>query len=165
LTLRSSSLAPTRNWGDFRFENPTDDWLLIESWTDGASVIVNLYGADLGWTVESDGPVMGEKFQVEPDDEVVDPELEPGTINHVEIASIGEEVGHLRRVFDRDGKPALGAQLLHEVLSAGNVWKVSPDMKGKSPADPDRTCHRYPMIPAPEDEAGSETPAEPATAV
>ncbi|MDQ3443760.1 MAG: VanW family protein [Chloroflexota bacterium] len=36
------------NWADFRFENYTDGWLLVESWTQGATVIVNIYGTDAG---------------------------------------------------------------------------------------------------------------------
>jgi len=165
--LDASILQPTPDpstWGDFRFENPTDSWLLVESWTDGVNVIVNLYGADLGWTVESDGPVMGEKFQVEPDAEVVDPELEPGTIDQTEIAAIGEEVGHLRRVFDRDGSLLWERNFYTKFFPRGNVWKVSPDMKGKSPADPDRKLPPLPAETEIEGEGEAVTPGEPVPA-
>ena len=165
--LDASILQPTPDpstWGDFRFENPTDSWLLVESWTDGVNVIVNLYGADLGWTVESDGPVMGEKFQVEPDAEVVDPELEPGTIDQTEIAAIGEEVGHLRRVFDRDGSLLWERNFYTKFFPRGNVWNVSPDMKGKSPADPDRKLPPLPAETEIESEGEAVSPGEPVPA-
>ncbi len=167
--LDASILQPSPDpatWGDFRFENPTDSWLLVESWTDGVNVVVNLYGADLGWTVESDGPSLGEKFQVEPDAEVVDPELEPGTINQVEFAAIGEEVGHLRRVFDRDGDLLWERNFYTKFFPQGNVWKVSPDMKGDSPADPDRKLPPLPVEVGVEVEveggAEAQTPGQPA---
>ena len=37
---------------DFRFWNNTDDYLLIQSWTEGASVVFGLYGTKPGWTVK-----------------------------------------------------------------------------------------------------------------
>ena len=161
--LDASILQPSPDpatWGDFRFENPTDSWLLVESWTDGVNVVVNLYGADLGWTVESDGPVTGAKFQVEPDDEVVDPELEPGTIDQVEVAAIGEEIGHVRRVVDRDGTLLWERNFYTKFFPKGNVWKVSPDMKGKSPADPDRELPPLAADPEPEPESEAEAPVQ-----
>jgi vancomycin resistance protein YoaR len=152
--LDASILQPTPDpstWGDFRFENPTDSWLLVESWTDGTNVVVNIYGEDTGWVVEEDGPTYGKKFQVEPDEEMVDPELEPGTINQVQVAAIGEEVTHYRRVTDRAGNLLWERSFYTKFFPRGNVWKVSPDMKGLSPADPDRE-----LPPLPRDEAGAD---------
>ena len=137
-------------WSDFRFENPTDSWLLVESWTDGVNVIVNLYGADLGWTVETEGPRFGKKFQIEPDSEVVDPELGPGTIDQVQVASIGEEMTHFRRVLDRDGNLLWERNFYTKYYPKGNLWKVSKDMAGESPADPDRK-----LPPLPETDPGA----------
>ena len=37
---------------DFRFWNNTDSHLLIQSWTEGASVVFGLYGAKPNWTVK-----------------------------------------------------------------------------------------------------------------
>ncbi|MDQ3655216.1 MAG: VanW family protein, partial [Chloroflexota bacterium] len=42
------------NWADFRFENYTDGWLLVEAWTQGPTMIVNIYGTDTGREVEVD---------------------------------------------------------------------------------------------------------------
>lgn len=41
-------------WGDFKFENYTDSWLLVESWVSGASLVVNIYGTGDGRTVDYD---------------------------------------------------------------------------------------------------------------
>lgn len=40
------------NWGDFRFENYTQHWLLVESWVSGASMVVNIYGTSDGRSVD-----------------------------------------------------------------------------------------------------------------
>ena len=153
--LDASILQPTEDpstWADFRFENPTDSWLLIESWADGVNVVVNIYGADVGWTVETEGPRVGERSQVRPDKEIVDPELEPGTIEQTGLPKIGEEFSHYRTVYDRNGDLLWERNFYTRFSPQGNVWSVSPDMRGKSPANPSR-----PLPPLP--------PAEPAEAV
>ncbi len=146
------------NWGDFRFRNPSDGWLLVESWSNGAQVIVNIYGPDLGWQVTSDGPHYGQRLQVEPDLEIVDPELEPGTIDHTEAPLEGLEVSHFRTVYDRDGTVLEEQNFYTKYFPRGNVWRVSPDMKGQSPADPDRPLPK--PSPPPVDEAAMDAAAE-----
>ena len=164
--LDASILQPTEDpstWADFRFENPSDQWMLVESWTDGVNVVVNLYGADLGYRVETTGPRLGERFQVAPDQEQVDPELEPGTIDQVQVAAIGEEVSHYRRVYDRGGELLWERNFYTKFFPKGNVWAVSQDMKGKSPADPHRDLPPLPKEPSPAGESGTEASAEPPT--
>ena len=96
-----------------------------------------------------------------PDREIVDPELEPGTIVQTELAEEGVEVGHYREVYDRDGNLLWERNFYTKYYPRGNVWKVSPDMKGKSPADPDRE------LPTVEDEptARSRSPSDAARPV
>ncbi|MDQ3412495.1 MAG: VanW family protein [Chloroflexota bacterium] len=152
--LDASILQPTEDpssWGDFRFENPTDSWLLIESWTDGVNVVVVIYGADLGWQVDTNGPVTGDRFQVRRDQEIVDPELDPGTIQQTSIPVIGEEFGHFRAVYDRNGDLLWERNFYTKFSPQGNIWKVSPDMRGKSPSDPNRTL---PPLPPPANASG-----------
>ncbi|MCC6313615.1 MAG: VanW family protein [Thermomicrobiales bacterium] len=147
--LDASILQPTTDpstWSDFKFENPSDNWLLVESWTDGVNVVVNIYGADLGYVVDDEGPKFGEKFQMLADREVVDPEMEPGTINQTQGAGIGEEVSHYRVVTDRDGDLLWEGNFYTKFYPHGNIWTVSPDMAGKSPADPNRPL---PPLPKP----------------
>jgi vancomycin resistance protein YoaR len=139
--LDASILEPTDDpstWGDFTFENPSDGWLLVESWSTGVNVVVNIYGPDLGYRVEDQGPTYGEKLQIEPDEEVVDPELDPGTINHTQLPQEGQEVSHNRIVYDRNGTVVEERNFYTRYYARGNVWTVSPDMAGKSPSDPGR---------------------------
>lgn len=41
-------------WGDFKFENYSKSWLLVESWVSGATLVVNIYGTGDGRTVDYD---------------------------------------------------------------------------------------------------------------
>lgn len=139
--LDASILQPEEDpstWADFTFQNPTDSWLLVESWTNGIDVTVNIYGADVDWDVQSFGPTFGEKTQVLKDVEVVDDKLEPGTIKMNQEAGYGQEVAHYRKVFDGDKNILWEGNFYTRFFPKGNVWNVSEDMKGKSPADPDR---------------------------
>jgi vancomycin resistance protein YoaR len=43
-------------WGDFRFKNDTDGYMLVQSWTDYPHVIVEIYGNDDGRTVDLSQP-------------------------------------------------------------------------------------------------------------
>jgi len=159
--LDASILQPTEDpatWGDFTFANPSDSWLLVESWTNGVQVVVNIYGPDLGYAVDTTGPTIGEKLQIEPDLEIVDPELEPGTINHTESPQEGLEVSHYRVVTDRDENMVSEGNFYTKYYPRGNVWQVSPDMKGKSPSDPSRELPK-PLAPPPDETAMTEAAA------
>ncbi len=51
--LQNSWQSP-EEWPDFKFENYTDGWLLVEAWTSYPNVIVNVYGSNDGREVEVD---------------------------------------------------------------------------------------------------------------
>ncbi|MFM9105573.1 MAG: VanW family protein [Chloroflexota bacterium] len=139
--LDASILQPSEDpstWDDFRFYNPTDSWLLVEAFSNGATVTVNLYGPDTGYQVQDEGPYFGEKTEELADAEVVDWELDAGTIKEMQAAAQGQEVAHYRRVFDANGTVLWEEPFYTKFYPRGTIWKVSPDMKGKSPADPDR---------------------------
>ena len=122
--------------------------MLIESWTDGVNVVVNIYGADLGYEVESTGPTWGDKTQMLPPQEVVDDELDPGTVILAQVAGIGEELSHYRVVRDRNGELLWERSFYTKYFPRGDVWKVSPDMKGKrqSIATPSSRRCRQPVL-------------------
>lgn len=150
--LDASILQPSPDpstWDDFRFYNPTDSWLLIESYTDGVSVTVKLYGPETGYRVERGGPYFGEKTEPLADSEVIDPELPAGTINEAQVAAAGQEVAHYRQVFDPAGNLLWEEPFYTLFYPRGNIWKVSPDMKGLSPSEPEREIE-----PIPEEERG-----------
>ena len=145
--LDASILQPTEDpatWADFKFENPSSHWMLVESWTDGVNVVVNIYGADLGYKVESTGPTWGDKAQMLAPQEVVDAELDPGTVSLVQVAAIGEELSHYRVVRDRNGELLWERSFYTRYFPSADIWKVSPDMKGQAPIDRDV---KFPPLP------------------
>ncbi|HEV2107297.1 MAG TPA: hypothetical protein VGR16_03460, partial [Thermomicrobiales bacterium] len=120
--------------GDFRFTNPTDSWMLVESWADGSHVVVKIYGEELKWEAQFSETEIGKTIAPDPDLEVVDPELDPGTINHTELPEEGVEVWFVRDIYDLDGNLIESRKFYTIYHSRGNVYQVSPDMKGQSPA-------------------------------
>ncbi len=120
--------------GDFKFANPTHSWLLVESFVDGARVFVNIYGPDLGYDVRITDVEEGAKIPIKKDIEIVDHTLPEGTIKHTEAPQEGLEVYFIRDVYSRDGELLFSDPYYTTFHSRGNVYKVSPDMEGKSPA-------------------------------
>ena len=136
--LDASILQPEANpfgGGDFRFTNPSDSWLLIESYTDDVRVFVIIYGPDLGYTVNVNGPIYDTaEYPPTGDLEFVDQELPPDTIQQTEYELAGMDVSYQRTVYDRNGDLLWDRTFGTHFYPRGNVYKVSPDMKGKSPA-------------------------------
>ncbi|HQY30231.1 MAG TPA: VanW family protein, partial [Thermomicrobiales bacterium] len=128
--------GPREDWGDFKFINQTDGWLLVEAYVEGETDVVKIYGPHTGWNVEISDPVYGNPIlgDDQPDLEVVDPELDPGTIEQTELRQDGLDVSYHRKVTAPDGT-IISDRDFHSVFAArGDVWKVSPDEKGQSPA-------------------------------
>ena len=121
-------------WGDFTFRNPSDAWLLVESWATGSEVVVNIYGQDLGLDTQVAETETGKTIPIDPDLEVVDEDLDPGTIEHTELPEEGLEVWFVRDVYDANGVLVESRRFYTLFHSRGNVWQVSPDMRGQSPA-------------------------------
>ncbi len=120
---------------DFRFENPSDSWLLVESWTDGVHVIVNIYGPDLGYDVQFSETVFGGPYpHGQPDIEVVNPALPAGTVSQTEWPLDSSEATFVRDVYGPDGKLLYSREFHTSFRGRGNVFQVSPDMAGQSPA-------------------------------
>ena len=122
--------------GDFKFENPTDSWLLVEAYTDDTQrVYVIIYGPDLGYQVKISDPIIGDAIQPdEADKEIPNSDLPPGTVRQTEYAVPGYNVSFTRDVYDRDGNLLIEDTFDSPYASHPNVWQVSPDMVGKSPA-------------------------------
>lgn len=120
--------------GDFRFQNPFDTWLLVESYTVNADIVIVIYGPDTGYQVNISEPMFGQTYPEEPNEERVDPKLPPGTIKHMMAAQEGLDVTYTRQVLDRDGNVVVEDSFYTHFYARGNVWQVSPDMRGKSPA-------------------------------
>jgi vancomycin resistance protein YoaR len=120
--------------GDFRFQNPTGSWMLVESWADGVNVVVKLYGADTGLDAQFSETELGKTIEPDEDLERVNDKLPAGTVEHTELPEEGVEVWFTRDVYDRNGTLIESRKFYTLFHSRGNVWQVSPDMKGKSPA-------------------------------
>jgi vancomycin resistance protein YoaR len=121
--------------GDFKFLNPSDSWMLVESYTADERVYVIIYGPDLGYTIDITEPVLSEPIKNDEEDiEVVNPDLPPGTIQQTEYEIDGYNVSFTRTVSDRDGNVIETREFVTYFGSHPNVYQVSPDMQGESPA-------------------------------
>ncbi|MCC6791746.1 MAG: VanW family protein [Thermomicrobiales bacterium] len=121
--------------GDFKFQNPTDSWMLVESYTENERVYVILYGPDLGYDVEFTEPWISDPIPPPDDDiEVIDYELPAGSIEQSEYEQTGVQVVFERIVKDQNGEVIRQDTWDTVFASRPDVWKVSPDMEGKSPA-------------------------------
>ncbi|MEZ4505782.1 MAG: VanW family protein [Thermomicrobiales bacterium] len=118
--------------GDFRFENPSDSWMLVESYVDYPRVFVILYGADLGYTVDISDPVFGETYEPLQPSQTVDPTLPAGTIIQTEWAAEGLDITYYRTVYGADGDVVLEDDWVTNFYARGDVYKVSPDMAGQT---------------------------------
>lgn len=119
--------------GDFRFRNPSDSWLLIESYVEWPRAYVIIYGPDLGYKVEVSEPVFGTKYEAGPPLELIDYELPAGSIVQTEWALEGMDISYYRTVYDGTGSVVLSDPYHINFAPRGNVYKVSADMQGFSP--------------------------------
>ncbi len=117
--------------GDLQFENPSDSWMLVESYVEYPRVFVILYGADLGYTVDVSDPVYGETYDPLPPSRVVDAALPAGTIIQSEWAAPGLDITYYRTVTNRNGEVVLEDDWETNFYARGDVFKVSPDMAGR----------------------------------
>jgi vancomycin resistance protein YoaR len=120
--------------GDFRFANPSNAWLLVESWADGDRIFVIIYGPDLDYAVNISEPVLSEPIPETEDLEIVDPALPPQTVKQTELAQTGLVVSYARTVIGANGERVLTDTWTTTYAPKGSVWTVSPDMEGQSPA-------------------------------
>jgi vancomycin resistance protein YoaR len=120
--------------GNFKFVNPTDSWLLVESYVEWPRAYVVIYGPDLGYDVKISEPIFGSEYPPSEDSETVDPKLAPGTMVQADWAQKGLDVSYNRVVYGPDGEVAREDTFKTHFSPRGNVYKVSPDMQGRSPA-------------------------------
>ena len=141
---------------DFRFKNTTEDWILLESWTDGANVIVTLKGVDPGWEVESTRPVLSNVVRA--DQTMVrqdDPTMPAGQELFVEHAEDGFDVA-VERTVTKNGKQVARYRFANHYVPARNVMLVGT--KGATP-----TATASPVPTQPTATPVQQTSAEPAT--
>jgi len=120
--------------GDLKFENPTDSWLLIESYVDGSHVVVNIYGPETKWDVQLGDASLSDPILPEGDIEIVNEGMEPGCVVHTELPLDGLAVSFTRTVLDEKGEILREFSFDTYFKANGNVFIVSPDQQGTSPA-------------------------------
>jgi vancomycin resistance protein YoaR len=115
--------------GDFKFQNPTDSWLLIEAFTEGVNDYVVIYGPDLGYTVNISDPVIGEPYPPdEPTQVVVDDTLGTGDMEKTQGYLEGVDVSFTRQVIDADGNVIIDETYTSPFKPHPSIWKVSQDV-------------------------------------
>jgi len=121
-------------WGDFTFTNNTNGWLLVDSWTSYPKAYVRIYGTDDGRKVDISKATIGAPITNHPDIEVVDDTLPNGTIKQTEYPQDGVDVSFERIVTDKNGAVIADHVFDSPYGGRGNVFTVSSDMAGRSPA-------------------------------
>jgi vancomycin resistance protein YoaR len=101
---------------DFRWSNPTDSYVLIQSATDSSNVYFGLYSSERNWKVKVDDPAISNRVAADPAPVAeVEPTLPWGRILPVEAARDGFDVAITRTVTREDGQPrALTVQSSYE---------------------------------------------------
>ncbi len=120
-------------WGDFKFKNDTDGYLLVQSWTDYPYVIVEIYGNDDGRQIDIGDATFNKPDWKYEDKEVVDYDKPAGYIEQTQWPTEPYEAMFVRTVTYPDGE-VNERQFYSPYQGSGNVYRVSPDMQGKSPA-------------------------------
>ena len=106
---------------DLKFKNTTNDWIAIQSSSDGTNVNFSIWGTDPGWNVKVDDPVVtnvakaNTEMQYEQSDQ-----LPAGTSVLVEHAEDGFDVTVHRQVL-KDDKVIDDLTLKSHYLPSGNV--------------------------------------------
>jgi len=88
---------------DFKWINPTDDYVLIQSATDADHVTFSLYGRKPAWKVQVEPPVISDRVSPDPTPDVQEEPLLPwGRVVPVETARDGFQVVITRHVLPAD---------------------------------------------------------------
>jgi vancomycin resistance protein YoaR len=150
---------------DFKWINPTSDYVLIQSSTTADHVTFSLYGRKPAWKVQVDPPEISNR--VSPDttpDVQAEPQLPWGRIVPVETARDGFQVVLTRHVLNLDGSPQRDLILKSIYQPGHNVTLVgtanAPDTAAISGAVDRVRASMQPQAPA----ASAQPAAAPASA-
>ncbi|MDQ3525216.1 MAG: VanW family protein, partial [Chloroflexota bacterium] len=120
-------------WADFKFLNDTDGYMLVQSWTDYPSVIVEIFGNDDGRSVDFSGTQTAVPESDFENKEVVDPSKPAGYMEQTQWPAEAYAAWFTRTVTHPNG--SVDQRLFESIYDgSGNVYRVSPDMEGRSPA-------------------------------
>lgn len=88
---------------DFQFKNDTPGHILIQAYTSGVTLYVDLYGTSDGRNVVLSKPVVTDRVPAPPELRQDDPTLPKGTVKQVDWAAQGAKVKFTRSVY-RNGE-------------------------------------------------------------
>lgn len=88
---------------DFRFKNDTPASILIQSYTEGLNLYVNLYGTSDGRLTTVSKPVITSQTPPPPELRQEDPTLPKGEVKQVDFAAWGANVYFTRQVANKNG--------------------------------------------------------------
>jgi vancomycin resistance protein YoaR len=112
---------------DFKFSNPTDDWLAVSAFANGQDLTIEVWGVHRGWTVDVGEPAITNV--VEANEEVIrrdEPSMSPGSEVWVEHAQDGFNASIHRVVKDAEGNVLDDTVFNSYYLPASNVVLVGP---------------------------------------
>ena len=120
-------------WGDFKFLNDTDGYMLVQAWNEYPNNIVEIYGNDDGRNVELTDPTFNVPDWDYEDKEVVDRDAPANYIEQTQWPTAPYEAMYNRVVTYSDGTVS-DREFYSPYQGSGHVFRVSPDMQGESPA-------------------------------
>lgn len=119
------------NGSDFRFANPTDDWILVRAAIRDQTIsVVELFGTPTGFDVTIEDIRYANEQPAGGWTEEIDPTLPPGSAILTQPARSGITVSFVRRVTDANGVEVSTDTFVSEYRPQGEVYRVSPDMAG-----------------------------------
>lgn len=143
---------------DFKFYNPTDYWMAVESYVDGGRLHVKIYGNRTpGQKVELLSNGVNNVTQPPPDKTEVDPQMAPGTRKQVDTARKGLTTT-ITRIIKVDGKEVKRDSFPTVFQPWPNIYKVGPTPTPKpqptaTPKPPEAPKTEAPKTQAPKTEA------------
>lgn len=120
-------------WGDLKFRNDTGGYMLIQAWNEYPYNIVEIYGNDDGREVMVGDAQVWEGVRFPADEEFVDHSRGSGFVQQTEWPRMAAEALFTTEVVYASGI-VRSEEYYSEYAGNGNVWSVSPDMRGQSPA-------------------------------
>jgi vancomycin resistance protein YoaR len=154
---------------NFKWINPTNDYVLIQSSTTADHITFSLYGRKPAWKVQVDPPEISNRVSPDTTPEVeAEPQLPWGRIVPVETARDGFQVVITRHVLSQDGSPQRDLVLKSIYQPGHNVTLVgsanAPDSASLAGAlDRVRASMQPQTVAAPPANAAAPAPATPAT--
>lgn len=119
-------------WADFSFTNTTDSWILLQSYESYPYHVVEIYGHDMGWSVDihSEWQTVTSNGKDVWD---VNSSLPAGTLRVKTVPADGLDVGFTRTVTDANGQ-IVSDRVFHSPFQPkGYHYEASPDMNGQKP--------------------------------